>query len=185
MQLKEKPNVLYTLWAGGCAGCASWLACYPIDVVKTHMQADAHAKYNGFVDCAIKNYKKEGIKFFFRGLNSTLIRAFPMNAATFFVVSWILEFCKNNGIDWVQHSNQSLKVVNLENLTRIFPETEFKSYDELVHTIIPENSLDLSETRQPLYDESIDDNSDNYYYVNHIYESKLGGTQIIVKDGLK
>lgn len=182
MQLKEKPNVLYTLWAGGCAGCASWLACYPIDVVKTHMQADPHSKYNGFVDCAIKNYKTEGIKFFFRGLNSTLVRAFPMNAATFFVVSWVLEFCKNNGIDWVQHPNQSLKVVNLENVTRIFPETEFKICDEL---LISENSLALSQTLEPSNDESIDDNSDNYYYGNHIYESKLGGTQIIVKNGLK
>ncbi|KAH8400594.1 hypothetical protein KR222_007999, partial [Zaprionus bogoriensis] len=99
MQLKEKPSVPYTLFAGGCAGCASWLACYPIDVVKTHMQADASSKYNGFIDCAVKNYEKEGISFFFRGLNSTLVRAFPMNAACFFVVAWTLEFCKNNGID--------------------------------------------------------------------------------------
>ncbi|XP_030384365.1 mitochondrial basic amino acids transporter isoform X2 [Scaptodrosophila lebanonensis] len=57
IRMREKPNIPYTLMAGGCAGMASWLACYPIDVVKTHMQADAlgsSAKYNGFIDCSIK-----------------------------------------------------------------------------------------------------------------------------------
>ncbi|KAH8378241.1 hypothetical protein KR093_010326, partial [Drosophila rubida] len=102
MQCRETPGVLYTLMSGGLAGIASWLACYPIDVVKTHLQADAlgsNAKYNGFVDCAVKSYEREGYMFFFRGLNSTMVRAFPMNAACFFVVSWILDFCKRNGID--------------------------------------------------------------------------------------
>lgn len=135
------------------------------------MQADSIAKYNGFVDCAVKNYKKEGIKFFFRGLNSTLVRAFPMNAATFFVVSWILEFCKKNGIDLVESSNQSFNIVNLENLTKAHPENELKRCDKLVHKFVREDSLELPHTRDPSY-ESINDNFDNYYYGNHIYESK-------------
>lgn len=136
------------------------------------MQADSIAKYNGFVDCAVKNYKKEGIKFFFRGLNSTLVRAFPMNAATFFVVSWILEFCKKNGIDLVESSNHSFNIVNLENLTKAYPENELKICDELVHKFVREDSLELSHTRDPSY-ESIKDNFDNYYYGSHIYEKQM------------
>lgn len=146
------------------------------------MQADSIAKYNGFVDCATKNYKKEGMKFFFRGLNSTLVRAFPMNAATFFVVSWVLEFCKNNGIDLVESSNQSLSIVNLENLTKAYPENEIKKYDELVHKFVREDSLDMSQTREPSYD-SINERFDNYYYGNYIYESKNGRSPINVKNG--
>ncbi|KAH8262923.1 hypothetical protein KR044_002199, partial [Drosophila immigrans] len=104
MQCKENPGIFYSLMAGGFAGMSSWLACYPIDVIKTHLQADAlgkQAKYSGFVDCAVKSYEREGYMFFFRGLNSTLIRAFPMNAACFFVVTWILDFCKRHDIDLI------------------------------------------------------------------------------------
>ncbi|KAH8287847.1 hypothetical protein KR018_002286, partial [Drosophila ironensis] len=95
MRKKADPGTLYTLVTGGVAGCASWVVCYPMDVVKTHMQADAlgkDAKYTGFIDCAMKGYRHEGRQYFFRGLTSTLIRAFPMNASCFFVVAWILEY---------------------------------------------------------------------------------------------
>jgi len=131
--------------AGGCAGMSSWLACYPIDVVKTHMQADAlgsQAKYNGFIDCAIKGFKNEGPQFFFRGLNSTLIRAFPMNAACFFVVSWILDFFNaKNGVDSVMHADQPLTLVNLDNRTQADLETTSPTVEEVVRKIITDNAI--------------------------------------------
>lgn len=46
-----------------------------------------------------KSYAAEGCKFLFRGLTSTLIRAFPTNAATFVVVDWcfrLQNFFQNN-----------------------------------------------------------------------------------------
>lgn len=46
-----------------------------------------------------KSYAAEGHKFLFRGLTSTLVRAFPTNAATFVVVDWcfrLQSFFKNN-----------------------------------------------------------------------------------------
>ncbi|XP_030246469.1 mitochondrial basic amino acids transporter [Drosophila navojoa] len=181
MQLKEKPSVPYVLVAGGCAGMASWLACYPIDVVKTHMQSDAlgkRAKYNGLVDCAINNYKKEGIPFFFRGLNSTLVRAFPMNAACFFVVAWVLDFCKKNGIDMVENSNQNLNVVNLDNLTHAYFQNDLGTDGTLVRKIISESA---SEQRESALESSNGIFLD-YYQNDKIYECKIRNSQLNISN---
>lgn len=145
MRQVETPNIGYTLTAGGCAGMASWLACYPIDVVKTHMQADAlgkEAKYNGFLDCARKGFKSDGLPYFFRGLNSTLIRAFPMNAACFLVVSWVLDFCNaKGGMDSIVHTtDQPLNVVNLDNKTQADLDTT-PTVEEVVRKIITDNAI--------------------------------------------
>ncbi|EDW13551.2 uncharacterized protein Dmoj_GI18270 [Drosophila mojavensis] len=181
MQLKEKPSVPYVLVAGGCAGMASWLACYPIDVVKTHMQSDTlgkRAKYDGFVDCAINNYKKEGIPFFFRGLNSTLVRAFPMNAACFFVVAWVLDFCKKNGIDMIENPNQNLNIVNLDNLIHAYFQNDFGTDDTLVRKIISENA---SEQRESAL-ESSNGSFIDYYHNDQIYESKIRNSQLNISN---
>ncbi|GAB6020328.1 hypothetical protein CHUAL_003041 [Chamberlinius hualienensis] len=82
-------QALSIILAGGLSGTASWVLTYPIDVVKTRIQNDGHdgtpKNYKGIMHCFMKSYKSEGIKVFTRGLNSTIIRAFPTNAATFFV----------------------------------------------------------------------------------------------------
>lgn len=87
------PSALHTLMAGGMAGTLSWLVTFPIDIIKSQLQADGmtgESKYKGVWDCARKGYREEGVRFFTRGLASTLIRAFPMNAACFLVVSWTM-----------------------------------------------------------------------------------------------
>lgn len=78
------------MMAGGLAGVMSWIVTFPIDVVKTRLQSDVAGKYTGAVDCMIKTYKAEGHAAFSRGLVSTVIRAFPTNAATFTVVTYIM-----------------------------------------------------------------------------------------------
>lgn len=76
--------------AGGMAGVFSWIVTFPIDVVKTRLQSDVAGKYSGAIDCFKKTYAAEGHKAFSRGLVSTILRAFPTNAATFTVVTWIM-----------------------------------------------------------------------------------------------
>ncbi|XP_046663577.1 mitochondrial basic amino acids transporter [Homalodisca vitripennis] len=76
------------LMAGGVAGTVSWIFTYPLDVVKSRYQADI-GKYTSIVDCLIKSVKGEGMMCLTRGLTPTLIRAFPTNAVTFTVVTWI------------------------------------------------------------------------------------------------
>lgn len=93
---KENPSSLHILFAGGLAGTFSWLTTFPIDTVKSRLQADVTNRYNGVWDCIVKSYREEGMRFFSRGLGSTLIRAFPMNAACFLVVSWVMKLCENN-----------------------------------------------------------------------------------------
>ncbi|KAF6021929.1 SLC25A29 [Bugula neritina] len=42
-------------------------------------------KYTGYLDCIRKSISADGYKVFGKGLNAALLRAFPTNAATFFV----------------------------------------------------------------------------------------------------
>ncbi len=83
-------GTLGMMLAGGMAGVISWIVTFPIDVVKTRLQCDDRGKYNGIIDCIRKTYSTEGHRAFSRGLVSTVIRAFPTNAATFTVVTWIM-----------------------------------------------------------------------------------------------
>ncbi|XP_071962381.1 mitochondrial basic amino acids transporter-like [Antedon mediterranea] len=94
MSNQEYLRVWELLLAGGFGGMTSWVTSVPVDVIKTRIQADGiHGKnkFNGTIDCIRSGLKEEGIKVFTRGLGSTLLRAFPVNAATFTVVSLSLE----------------------------------------------------------------------------------------------
>lgn len=94
---KGNVNTLSLLSVGGLAGVMSWVVIYPLDVMKSRLQADGMngtvKKYKGLWDCMKKSYKTEGLKVFAKGLNSTLIRAFPTNAATFAVFTWVFMIC--------------------------------------------------------------------------------------------
>lgn len=97
-----EPNAFYTLMAGGLAGTFSWLVSFPVDVVKSRLQTDGmdgKTKYSGAMDCLRKSYKAEGYTFLTRGLASTLLRAFPMNAVCFLVVSYVLKFCDRSNLE--------------------------------------------------------------------------------------
>ncbi|XP_063222866.1 mitochondrial basic amino acids transporter isoform X1 [Bacillus rossius redtenbacheri] len=78
------------LLAGGLSGMASWFTSYPADVVKSRLQADTQGRYKNAVDCLRKSVAQEGLPVLYRGLASTLLRAFPTNAATFAVVTWVM-----------------------------------------------------------------------------------------------
>uniref|UniRef100_A0A182Q4N7 Mitochondrial carnitine/acylcarnitine carrier protein n=1 Tax=Anopheles farauti TaxID=69004 RepID=A0A182Q4N7_9DIPT len=88
------PSPFVILMAGGLAGTFSWLVTFPIDVVKSRLQADGISgkpQYDGLVDCVRKSHAAEGLAFLSRGLASTLLRAFPMNAVCFLVVSYTMK----------------------------------------------------------------------------------------------
>ncbi|XP_039108863.1 mitochondrial basic amino acids transporter [Hyaena hyaena] len=85
------------LLAGGTSGILSWLSTYPVDVVKSRLQADGvrgPPRYAGFADCVRLSYRAEGWRVFTRGLTSTLLRAFPVNAATFATVTVVLWYAR-------------------------------------------------------------------------------------------
>ncbi|KAJ0755475.1 putative mitochondrial carrier protein [Helianthus annuus] len=89
------------LVAGGLAGVASWVCCYPLDVVKTRIQAqtpDSIVKYNGIIDCFKKSVTNDGYGVLFRGLGTAVCRAFVVNGAIFTAYETALRvFFNNNG----------------------------------------------------------------------------------------
>ena len=63
-------------------GCASWISIYPLDVVKSRIQA-APGRYLGMWDCATRSVREEGWSVLGRGLTACMMRAFVVNAAIF------------------------------------------------------------------------------------------------------
>lgn len=83
--------------AGGCSGVVAWVVSYPFDVVKSRIQIDGITgtrEYASVINCFIKSYRNEGFFVFAKGLNSTLLRAFPVNAATFCTFTLMMRYWK-------------------------------------------------------------------------------------------
>ena len=82
------------LTGGGVAGILSWVLTYPQDVIKSRLQADGFGEdqqYRGSRHCLQASLRAEGPGCLVRGMGSTIIRAFPMNAVTFGVYSYIMK----------------------------------------------------------------------------------------------
>lgn len=95
-------NLRTMLTAGGLAGVASWLCCYPLDVVKTRLQAQTPSsssplKYKGILDCFRRSVKEEGYCVLWRGLGTAVARAFVVNGAVFAAYEIALRCLFNNG----------------------------------------------------------------------------------------
>ncbi|XP_064622769.1 solute carrier family 25 member 45-like [Lineus longissimus] len=81
----DSRGIVAGLFGGGISGIISWGCIIPLDCIKSRLQSDTTNKYNGVIDCAIKSYKSDGLRCFFRGSAAVSLRAFPVNAITFFV----------------------------------------------------------------------------------------------------
>lgn len=72
---------------GSLAGFAMWLPIFPIDSVKSRIQTDALTldgqKYSSSVDCFRKVVATEGVRGLYKGFVPCMLRAAPVNAATF------------------------------------------------------------------------------------------------------
>jgi hypothetical protein len=60
-----------------------WVVTYPLDVVKSKIQAFPPGTYKGMLDCARQSVKQDGPLVFFRGIEMALLRAFPLHASIF------------------------------------------------------------------------------------------------------
>ncbi|RIB05760.1 mitochondrial carrier domain-containing protein, partial [Gigaspora rosea] len=72
---------------GALAGYGMWLVIYPIDLLKSKLQMDGFTpqtrKYKNALDCFTRTYKYEGLRGFFKGFGTVMLRAGPVNASTF------------------------------------------------------------------------------------------------------
>ncbi|SMN19077.1 similar to Saccharomyces cerevisiae YPR021C AGC1 Mitochondrial amino acid transporter, acts both as a glutamate uniporter and as an aspartate-glutamate exchanger [Maudiozyma saulgeensis] len=72
---------IYNFSLGSIAGCIGATVVYPIDFIKTRMQAQrSNAKYKNSIDCLLKVVKSEGIRGLYSGLGFQLIGVAPEKA---------------------------------------------------------------------------------------------------------
>ena len=86
------PTAIDVLLSGGLAGVITWASIYPLDMIKTRVQAPRrHAEENSpllasstsrrsAISVAKDAYRKEGLVAFYRGLGVCSVRAFIVNA---------------------------------------------------------------------------------------------------------
>ncbi|CAI2377180.1 unnamed protein product [Moneuplotes crassus] len=86
-QNDQSMKSLYIFLSGGLAGQLSWIACYPIDLVKSVMQNNS--EYSSMM-CTYRHLlAQNGYKIFFKGLSICLVRAFPVNGITLLLYEWM------------------------------------------------------------------------------------------------
>lgn len=112
LMLSTKPEKSFSqdaarvLLCGGLAGVVTWASVFPLDVIKTRVQAQTSeaaparmpllpdparpAQRLGAMDVARETYREGGIKLFFRGLTVCSVRAFAVNAVQWAVYEWIM-----------------------------------------------------------------------------------------------
>lgn len=80
----DQVNITNVCISGGIAGVSMWLVVFPIDTIKTKLQASASQHKQTMLEATREIYRtRGGIKGFFPGLGPALLRSFPANAATF------------------------------------------------------------------------------------------------------
>uniref|UniRef100_T1J6I0 Citrate transport protein n=1 Tax=Strigamia maritima TaxID=126957 RepID=T1J6I0_STRMM len=89
---KKPVNKIVTGFFGAIAGAASVFGNTPIDVVKTRMQGLEASKYKNTVDCAMKIWKNEGPRAFYKGTVPRLSRVCLDVAITFMIYDSFMEF---------------------------------------------------------------------------------------------
>lgn len=97
------------LLCGGLAGVVTWVSIFPLDVIKTRVQAQVYrpgtravvigermplvgvsGKRLGAVEIAKETYREGGVRVFFRGLTVCSVRAFIVNAVQWAAYEWIM-----------------------------------------------------------------------------------------------
>ena len=87
--IPNSPLTVRTALAGAVAGAASVIGNNPIDVVKTQMQGLDAKKYNGTLDCLMSIWKNDGIRGFYKGAETRMLRVVLDVAITFTIVEQI------------------------------------------------------------------------------------------------
>ncbi|KAK7470582.1 hypothetical protein VKT23_002006 [Stygiomarasmius scandens] len=86
---KEEPGVLALLAFGSISGSVGATSVYPMNLVRTRMQASGSSghpqKYSGSMDVVAKTWEREGWRGFYRGLVPTLAKVVPSVSISYVV----------------------------------------------------------------------------------------------------
>lgn len=69
--------MLFSFIAGAAAGGISQTSIYPLEVLKTRLALRKTGQYKGMIDAAIKIYRHEGLKSFYRGYVPNMLGIIP------------------------------------------------------------------------------------------------------------
>lgn len=98
----EKPTLWASFVGGSAAGLGFWASVYPLELIKSRMQADASDKaqrqYRSFMHCLRTTLAQEGVRGTFKGFVPCVTRAVPVNGAIFLAVSWAKSLISDEGI---------------------------------------------------------------------------------------
>ncbi|PVU88934.1 hypothetical protein BB559_003492 [Furculomyces boomerangus] len=92
MTSSENTGPFTHMMAGGICGVLAWVIIFPIDLVKSVYQKNLLALPNvkqTYTNCLKEIYRSYGTRGFYRGIEVTLIRAFPLHALNFTVYEWM------------------------------------------------------------------------------------------------
>ncbi|KAK2757713.1 hypothetical protein FQN54_004682 [Arachnomyces sp. PD_36] len=106
-------EAMKVLLCGGIAGIATWASVFPLDVIKTRIQAQTpwetapapgtqdrqsllrpvqtQGRALGAFEIAREAYRAEGLRVFYRGLGICSLRAFIVNAVQWATYEWIMK----------------------------------------------------------------------------------------------
>eukprot|EP01116_Phalansterium_solitarium_P001586 TRINITY_DN1139_c0_g2_i1.p1 TRINITY_DN1139_c0_g2~~TRINITY_DN1139_c0_g2_i1.p1 ORF type:complete len:320 (+),score=90.62 TRINITY_DN1139_c0_g2_i1:118-1077(+) len=92
-QNQHAQKVLSTFVAGGLTGMATWTVMFPIDVVKSRVQAQAAVR----PDCTYwqvirETFREGGLTMFYKGWRPTMLRAFPAHATILLTYELAIKF---------------------------------------------------------------------------------------------
>lgn len=119
----EPVSTLCMLLAGGIAGSVSWTVSYPLDVIKSRIQAIDGHRYSGMIDCLRQSIRTEGYSCLYRGLSSTILRAFPTNAVTFAVVTWTFRMFEKDANGAMESESKMVESIKeMAEVGETFPE---------------------------------------------------------------
>ena len=76
----RKPRIYERLLSGACAGAASCIVIYPLEVVKTRLAVASPGLYDGVLHCMRQTVRAEGLPALYKGLGASLIGIMPFSA---------------------------------------------------------------------------------------------------------
>ncbi|PYH46873.1 putative mitochondrial carrier protein [Aspergillus saccharolyticus JOP 1030-1] len=101
---------LKILLCGGIAGVVTWASVFPLDVIKTRLQAgtietspqdrpllqiQSKTRAPSSFQVAREVYRTEGLKAFYRGLGVCSLRAFIVNAVQWATYEWLMKYLQD------------------------------------------------------------------------------------------
>lgn len=90
---KEEPGVMATLAFGSISGSVGATSVYPLNLVRTRLQASGSTghpqSYSGFMDVWNKTIAEDGVRGLYRGLVPTLAKVCVHSERFFLLISFI------------------------------------------------------------------------------------------------